>query len=125
MEIKVAGKVLTIAGLGEFTAANVGAFRKDVCAALNGHSTVEVDLSQTTTMDCAGLGALIAVRNLAHTRKGGVRLLGATPAVQRLFEVVRAEDLFEFVNVNARTDPSFVSTVGFSHLESSATSACY
>ena len=49
-------------------------------------------------MDCTGLGALIALRNLARARNGGVRLLNPTPTVQRLFDVVRAGEIFEIVN---------------------------
>ena len=49
-------------------------------------------------MDCAGLGALIALRNLARGRNGGVRLLNRTPIVQQLFDVVRAGHMFEIVN---------------------------
>src|SRR5438552_9783893 len=37
-----------------------------------------------------GLGALIALRNLARARNGGVRLLNPTPTVQQLFDVVSA-----------------------------------
>jgi anti-anti-sigma factor len=123
METKIDGTVLMIAGLEEFTAANAGVFRTQVCAALNGHSVVEVDLSRTTAMDCAGLGALVAVRNLAHRRNGAVRLMGATPVVQRLFEVVRAEDLFEVVNVKAQEKPSFVGAGERSPSNSSLVSA--
>jgi anti-anti-sigma factor len=114
MEKKVAGTVLTIAGLNEFTAANAGPFRTLVCAALDGHTVVEVDLSQTTAMDCGGLGALIAVRNLARSRKGGVRLVGAPPAVRRLFDVLHAGDQFEIVDVKAQEDPSFASVSAIS-----------
>src|ERR1043165_3836848 len=67
--------ILSVAGYAELTAANSNRFRKEVCGALNGHKIVEVDLSQTTTMDCTGLGALIALRNLALARKGAARLM--------------------------------------------------
>jgi anti-anti-sigma regulatory factor len=49
-------------------------------------------------MNCTGLGALIALRNLARARNGGVRLLNPAPIVQRLFDVVRAGEIFEIVN---------------------------
>jgi len=49
-------------------------------------------------MDCTGLGALIALRKLARARNGGVRLVNPTPTVQRLFDVLRAGELFEIVN---------------------------
>jgi anti-anti-sigma factor len=114
MNNKVSEAVLAVAGLEEFTAANAGVFRKQVCAALDGHSIVEVDLSRTKAMDCAGLGALIAVRNLAYSRHGGVRLVGVTPVVQRLFDVVRAGDLFEVVDAKAPEDNPFLNAPGLS-----------
>ena len=71
---------------------------RKIRAGLNGHTTIEIDLSRTTFMDCTGLGALIALRKLARARNGGVRLVNPTPTVQRLFDVLRAGELFEIVN---------------------------
>jgi anti-anti-sigma factor len=90
-------EVLTLSGLKELTAANADMFRKEVHAAVNGHKVVEVDLSQTTIMDCGGLGALIALRNLVRDRDGMVRLLHPTPPVHRLFEATGAGNIFEIV----------------------------
>src|SRR5437879_9431513 len=101
MEIKIASEVLTVGRFAELSAANSELFRKQVCTALNGHTTIEIDLSRTTFMDCAGLSALIALRNLAHGRNGVVRLVNPTPIVQQLFDVVRAGQMFEFVNNRA------------------------
>ena len=123
MTTKIAGTLLTIAGLEEITAGNAGQFQRRACAALDGHAFVEVDLSQTKAMDCGGLGALIAVRNLAHGRNASLRLVGATPAVRLLFDAVRAGDLFEIANVKAHEHPSFVSAAVCSRLDLSALSA--
>ena len=67
-------EVLTFGAFKELTAANADMFRKEVHAAVNGHKVIEVDLSQTTFMDCSGLGALIALRNFARGRNGVMRL---------------------------------------------------
>ena len=98
MEVEVAAKVLTVGGLAELTAENRDRFGRKIRADLNGHTTIEIDLSRTTFMDCTGLGALIALRKLARARNGGVRLVNPTPTVQRLFDVLRAGELFEIVN---------------------------
>ena len=98
MGARIAEEVLTVGGVEELTAANQELFRKQICTALNGHTTIEIDLSRTTFMDCTGLGALIALRKLARARNGGVRLVNPTPTVQRLFDVLRAGELFEIVN---------------------------
>jgi anti-anti-sigma factor len=55
-------------------------------------------------MDCAGLGALIGLSNLARARNGGVRLLNPTPIVQRLFDAVGAGHMFDIVSTRP-TDP--------------------
>ena len=105
MQVKVVNDVLTIKGFAELTAANDDLFRQRFCTDLNGCTSIEIDLSLTTFMDCTGLGALIALRNLAHARKGGVRLVNPTPAVQGLFDVMRAGKLFEIVNTRPTERP--------------------
>jgi len=65
-------------------------------------------------MDCTGLSALIALRNLARARNGAVRLLNPTPTVQRLLDVVRAGEIFEIVNTRTDTPRWFASHVAIS-----------
>ena len=98
MAAKIANEVLTVGGFAELTAANSDRVGRKIRAGLNGHTTIEIDLSRTTFMDCTGLGALIALRKLARARNGGVRLVNPSPTVQRLFDVLRAGELFEIVN---------------------------
>jgi anti-sigma B factor antagonist len=98
MAARIANEVLTVGGFAELTAANSDRVGRKIRAGLNGHTMIEIDLSRTTFMDCTGLGALIALRKLARARKGGVRLVNPTPTVQRLFDVVRAGEIFEIVN---------------------------
>lgn len=106
METEIVEKVLTIVGFAELTAANSKLIRKRVCAALNGHTAVEIDLSQTTYMDCAGLGALIAIRNPARGRKIAVRLINPTLQVQQLLHIMRAGQILEIVNRPEVTMPT-------------------
>ena len=96
--IAPAEKVLRVRGLREMTAANSKLFRKTVCAALDGQSEIEIDLSRTTSVDCAGLGALVAVHNLIRGRNGIVRLMNPSPSVQQLLDLMRAGQAFEIVN---------------------------
>jgi anti-anti-sigma factor len=97
--IKPSEHVLRVMGFEEMTAANCAAFRKTACAAWKGHTDAEIDLSETTLIDCAGLGALIAVRNLTHARNGVARLMNPTPPVQQMLDLTRTGELFEIVNV--------------------------
>ena len=105
MEIKTVNEVLTVGGFTELTAANIEQFRKEVCTALNGHTTIEIDLSRTTFVDWAGLGALISLRKLASGRNAVVRLVNPSPPLQRLFDWVRAGQMFEIVNNRPTADP--------------------
>lgn len=98
METEIAEMVLTVVGFAELTASNSKLFRKRVCAALNGHTLVEIDLSQTLFMDCAGLGALIAITHPVRNRKIVVRLVNPTLQVQQLLHLMRAGEILEIVN---------------------------
>jgi anti-sigma B factor antagonist len=109
MEIKTVNGVLTVGGFAELTAANYEQFRKEVCAALNGHTTIEIDLSRTTFVDCSGLGALIALRNFARGRSGVLRLVNPSPPLKLLFDAVNAGCMFEIVNTQPANHPSFAS----------------
>jgi anti-anti-sigma factor len=95
---EVADEVLKVMGTAELIAAHGERFAKQVRASLNGHTSVEIDLSQTTSIDCAGLGALIAIRNQTRLRNGVVRLLNPTTAVQQLLDLMRAGQIFEIAN---------------------------
>ena len=113
MGAKIAEAVLRVGGFAELTAANSDWVENKIRADLNGHTIIEIDLSRTTVMDCSGLSALCAVRNLARARYGAVRLLNPTPAVQRLLDLVCAGELFEIVNTrrthhaSSRVTPRF------------------
>ena len=106
METAIAEKVLTVVGFAELTAPNNKLFRKKVCAALNGHTVLEIDLSQTTFMDCAGLGALIAISHPVRDRKIVVRLINPTSRVQQLLNIMRAGQILEIVNRPPLTAPT-------------------
>jgi len=103
MGAKSAEGILRVGGFAALTAANSDRVGRRIRAHLNGHTTIEIDLSRTTFMDCTGLGALIALRNVARTRNGGVSLVNPTPIAQRLLDVVRAREIFEIVNTPTDT----------------------
>jgi anti-anti-sigma factor len=99
-------QVLKVVGFEEMTAANCHLFRKTACAAWKGHTNVDIDLSETTFIDCAGLGALIAVRNLTLKHNGVVRLMNPTASVQQMLDLTRTGQLFEIMNASD-ADPIF------------------
>jgi anti-anti-sigma factor len=91
-------ETLRVRGLTELTADNSEQFGQLLRASLNGQTSIEIDLSRTTFMDCAGLGALIALRNQTRSRHGVVRLVHPTPVVRQLFDIMRADEVFEIVS---------------------------
>jgi anti-anti-sigma factor len=109
MEVTMAKTVLTVVGFAELTAANSKLFRNKVGAALNGHTVVEIDLSRTTIMDCAGVGALIALRHLIRGGNGVVRLMNPTSPVQQMLDLVRAGQILEIVTTRPMVHPWFAS----------------
>lgn len=90
-------QVLNVRSPAQLTAANRESFGQQVGAALDGHQSIELDLAHTTFMDCAGLGALIALNKLARGRQGALRVVNPTPPVRQLFALVEAGRLFEIV----------------------------
>lgn len=89
MIVETRGEVVTLGGIRELSAANAEVFRQGAHAAMNGQKVIEIDLSQTTVMDCAGLGALIALRNRARDRNARVHLLNPTIPVQGLLALMQ------------------------------------
>jgi anti-anti-sigma factor len=91
-------QVLNVRSPAQLTAANRESFGQQVGAALDGHQSIELDLAHTTFMDCAGLGALIALNKLVRGRQGALRVVNPTPPVRQLFALVEAGRLFEVVS---------------------------
>jgi anti-anti-sigma factor len=91
-------QVLKVTGYEEMTAANCNQFGKAARAAWDGQTDIEIDLSETTFIDCAGLGALIAVRNLTLEHNGVARLVNPTASVQQMLDLTRTGQLFDIVN---------------------------
>ena len=98
--VSTSKRVLKVVGFEEMTAANCHLFRKKACAAWKGHTDVEIDLSETTSIDCAGIGALIAIRNLTVGHNGEARLMNPTSSVQQMLDLTRTGQLFEIVNAS-------------------------
>ena len=91
---------LSVNGLRELNSANAHSFRSAVATALS-HDlrAIEIDLSQTQTVDGAGLGALVALYETAkeHRKREGfaIRLTNPRPSVQQMIELARLHHLFE------------------------------
>jgi anti-anti-sigma factor len=99
MNLNQQNGTLSVTGLRELNAANAQAFRSALARAMS-HDlhAIEIDLSQTESVDGVGLGALVALYETAqeHRPREGfaIRLSNPTPTVQQLLELAR-HHLFE------------------------------
>jgi anti-anti-sigma factor len=100
MRIENSGDKLTVAELGELSAANSNQLQKEIHAAFStALSIIEIDLSRTQFVDSCGLATLCGLRHSASTRGISLRLLNPGPAVQQLLELAQMHQLFEIGRV--------------------------
>ena len=114
MHIALSDDILSISNIEELGEANSEAFRDRVREALPASSlkAIEIDLSQTQSVDSCGLAALVAVHTWAATHNGHngqsngngegngavpVRLLNPPPPVQQILELTRLHRTFEII----------------------------
>ncbi|HOW63672.1 MAG TPA: STAS domain-containing protein [Candidatus Paceibacterota bacterium] len=90
---------LEVCSLQKLAVTNAVLVRDTVRAALNSSITrLDIDLSEVTFMDSAGLGTLISLRKSLDTQKGTVRLLHPAPNVCQILEITRLRQVFEIIN---------------------------
>jgi len=98
MRSEVKGEVLLITGVTRLTAEDVALFKDLVRATLTEQQRiVEVDFSETQTMDSEGVGALISVHKRLRERSGTLRLRRPTPFVAQLLQLLRLDRILEIV----------------------------
>jgi anti-anti-sigma factor len=68
-------------------------------------TTLEIDLSQTRSMDSSGLTALVALNDIVTRRNGQVRLINPSSAVTQLLELTRMHRMFVIANGPALPPP--------------------
>lgn len=99
MKLENRGQILRVLAVKELGAANAKGFRDWVRDSIeDGHTHLEIDLSQTTFVDSCGLGALVALHKAVAARDGKLRLLNPQPAVRQLLELTRLNHVFEVVS---------------------------
>lgn len=108
MDIYRHNGTLSVRGGHILSARNARLFRSAVCAAITPDlESIEIDLSQTASVDSGGLAALVSIYETAQARNrnGGVavRLLHPQPPVQQMFELTRAHHLFEIILPNGKS----------------------
>lgn len=66
-----------------------------------GVSSIVIDLSMVDLVDSSGIGLLIATHNSLAKAGGGLRVIGVSPDIERLFKVMRLDRHF---TVEGKTD---------------------
>ena len=100
MEISRHKGTLSVTGIRELNSANADFFRSAVATALSHDlQAIEIDLSQTQSVDGAGLSALASLYKTAseHRKREGfaIRLTNPTSPVQQMIELARLHRLFD------------------------------
>lgn len=87
--------VATVRVEGEVDAATASHLDECLRCAESNSAALEIDLAGVTFMDSAGLSVLVAAHR--RTRAAGTRLVlvGATPSVRRLFNIVGLDTVLE------------------------------
>ena len=109
MEITRQNQTLSVSGIRDLNSANARSFHAAVATALaHDLQTIEIDLSQTHTVDGAGLGALLSLYETANQRRPPegitLRLKNPTSTVQQMIELVRLHHLFEITRPGDQPD---------------------
>ena len=97
MKIVVHGDTVNVSEIRELGTATANSFQSALTAALP-HSVknINLDLSQTTFVDCGGLGALVAIRKRASNGHGPatIRLLNPPKPLQHIMSMMKMGDVF-------------------------------
>ena len=99
MKIIVQGDTLNVSEIGELATATANTFQSQLSAALSASvKHINLDLSQTTFVDCGGLGALVAIRNKASHVEGSatIHLLNPPKPLQHIVTMMKLGDVFPF-----------------------------
>lgn len=97
MKIVVHGDTLNVSDIRELATATANSFQSELGAALSGDvRQIDLDLSQTSFVDCGGLGALIAIRKKASNGHGAptVRLLNPPKPLQHMVNLMKMTGVF-------------------------------
>lgn len=101
MRLKKTAHALHISDLPALNARTAAALVAQTRAALHPQLTaIDVDLSQTDSVDSQGLGALVALYRFVQRRCGArvaFRLVNPAPPARQLLELTRLHRLFEVV----------------------------
>jgi len=101
MKIVVHGDTVNVSEIRELGTATSNSFQSALTAALpDSVKHINLDLSQTTFVDCGGLGALVAIRKRASNGHGPatIHLVNPPKPLQHIVSMMKMNDLFPTEN---------------------------
>jgi anti-sigma B factor antagonist len=99
------GEVTVVSVGRELSLRSGGTLRESVAERVQqGERQFVFDFAETEFIDSAGLGALIAMSKLVHSREGTVRLMRLNDDMRRLFELTKLDTLFDVVAPSGMDD---------------------
>jgi anti-anti-sigma factor len=95
MKCVVHGDTLNVSEIRELATATANSFQTELSAALSERvKHIQLDLSQTTFVDCGGLGALVAIRKKAGYGTTTIHLLNPPKPLQHIVTMMKMSDIF-------------------------------
>jgi len=106
--VEVIGDICVLTPEGDrLDASTVHTFKDTVTAELDPAGNVIFDLSNLRFIDSTGLGAIVAFLKQSKTAGGDLKLCGMSPAVRKLFELVRVHKIIDICNTKEETIRAF------------------
>ena len=97
MKFVIHGDTLNVSEIRELATATANTFQSQLSAALSESvKHINLDLSQTTFVDCGGLGALVAIRKKASNGHGPatIHLVNPPKPLQHIVSMMKMSDVF-------------------------------
>jgi len=102
------GDIVVVAPPHEYLdAGNTREFKRDVAAAVAGHTRVVLDLGRVQLLDSSACGVLISLLRQIKGQGGDIKLCAVTRPVRALFELVRMHKVFDIFNTRDEAVKAF------------------
>jgi anti-sigma B factor antagonist len=107
-KIETIGDVTIVAvNENKLEANNADAFREAIAPVLKDCRKLVIDLDQVRFVDSRGCGAILSCLKQIAPAGGDLKLCGATPAVRKVFDLIRMDRICQIVNTRDEAVEAF------------------
>jgi anti-anti-sigma factor len=103
LTIQILGDVAVLRCTGRITSEDSAELREAVLAPPDSR-TVVLDLAEVTSVDAAGLGTLVSLRNWATATGTKFKLMNLAPLVEEVLEITNLKQQFEICSLSEMLD---------------------